>query len=128
MNTGLAGILVPLATLLIGATSPPSTGPVYAMTCRGAITSVELVEHASYDATFHNASSVAADEIRVAIPYGRTKTAMFDLRATFPPNGDVAESLHKNLTGGLFAYASSDPSRCTVTYVHFVDGTSWGRR
>ncbi|MGA2392517.1 MAG: hypothetical protein ABSH03_04080 [Candidatus Lustribacter sp.] len=99
--------------------------PVVATACHGTVSSIELVEHASYDATFHNGAGVAADDIHVAIPYGRTKTATFDVRDTFAPGADVNEHLHKNLSGGLFAVATND-DRCTVRYVHFVDGTSWG--
>jgi|GEM_PF-2192654 hypothetical protein len=99
--------------------------PVIATSCSGGVTSIELVEHASYDVTFRNTSSVAADDVRLAIPYGRRKVAMFDVHAIFAPHADLVQHLHKNLSGGLFAYAS-DQNTCDVRYVHFVDGTSWG--
>jgi hypothetical protein len=99
--------------------------PVVATSCSGGITSIELVEHASYDVTFRNTSNVAADDVRVAIPYGRRKVATFDVHAIFAPHVDLVQHLHKNLSGGLFAYAS-DHNNCEVRYVHFIDGTSWG--
>lgn len=120
-----AGILATVATTGWTPAGAQPPAPIVATSCRGEITSLELIEHASYDATFHNAASVAADDIHVAIPYGRRKVATFDIHGTFAPNADVAEHLHKNLSGGLFADATNDP-RCDVTYVHFVDGTSWG--
>lgn len=116
-----------VALCLLGAapawtqTSPP----ISAASCRGGVTSIELTEHAAYDATFHNAAKVAADDIHVAIPYGRRRVALFDVESTFPPDADVSLHLHKNLSGGLFAYVSDD-NACNVRYVHFVDGTTWG--
>ena len=67
---------------------------------------------------------VAADEIRLAIPYGRRRTATFDVRGSFPPNVDVAKTLRKTLSGGLYAYDSSQ-NDCRIEYVHFVNGTTW---
>jgi hypothetical protein len=118
---------IAVVAIALGVTpaSAQGTSPVVATACHGTISSIELVEHASYDATFHNGAAVAADDIHVAIPYGRTKTATFDVRDTFAPGADVSEHLHKNLSGGLFAVATTD-DRCSVRYVHFVDGTQWG--
>lgn len=114
------------ASLPAGAQQPTQiVPPVVATSCPGSITSIELVEHASYDVTFRNSSEVAADEVQLAIPYGRRKVATFDVHATFAPHVDLMQHLHKNLSGGLFAYAS-DKNNCEVRYVHFVDGTSWG--
>lgn len=119
-------IVLSLAVALGSAAAGAQTAaPVVATVCRGTISSIELVEHASYDATFRNDGRVAADDIHVAIPYGRRKTMTFDVRDTFAPGADVDEHLHKNLTGGLFTVATTD-DRCNVRYVHFVDGTSWG--
>lgn len=106
-----------LAMLL--ANQPITAGP-----CSGGVTSIELTEHAAYAATFRNTTGVAADEIRVAIPYGRHRVATFDVKQLFPPNVTVHVHLHKNLAGGLYAYGS-DRNACNVRYVHFVDGTSW---
>ena len=121
-----------LAVFMLAAAIPagaqPATEPsppVMATSCSGGITSIELVEHASYDVTFRNTSNVAADDVQVAIPYGRRKVATFDVHATFAPHADLVQHLHKNLSGGLFAFAS-DHNNCEVRYVHFIDGTSWG--
>ncbi|HTV93636.1 MAG TPA: hypothetical protein VMG98_13050 [Verrucomicrobiae bacterium] len=111
--------------LLAAAPVPVTTPPIIAVSCRGGVTSIELTEHAAYDATFYNTTSVAADDIHVAIPYGRRRVATFDVAHAFPAHADVAVHLHKNLSGGLFAY-SSDENACNVRYVHFVNGTSWG--
>jgi hypothetical protein len=99
--------------------------PVVAISCPGSITSIELVEHASYDVTFRNTSDVVADDVQLAIPYGRRKVATFDVHATFVPHVDLLQHLHKNLSGGLFAYTSNQ-NNCEIRYVHFVDGTTWG--
>ena len=104
--------------------TPPPTAPIVATSCTGGVTSIELTEHASYDASFRNDAGVAADEIRVAIPYGRRRVANFDVKQAFPPNAVVQVHLHENLPGGLYAY-ESDRNSCTVRYVHFVDGTQW---
>jgi hypothetical protein len=115
-----------LTLITAGRAEAQSVSPVVATSCHGTITSLELIEHASYDATFHNSGTVGADDIHVAIPYGRTKLATFDVHDSFPPGADVTEHLHKNLSGGLFATATND-NRCSVTYVHFVNGLSWGK-
>lgn len=118
--------LLPLFALCLLAAAPvQGNAPVAAVSCRGGVTSIELVEHAAYDATFHNSSSVAADDVHVAIPYGRRRVALFDVERSFPAGADVAVHLHKNLSGGLYAY-ESDENACHVQYVHFVDGTTWG--
>lgn len=117
-----------IAMLGLTAASPsaaPPDAPVSAMTCRGGVTSIELTEHAAYDATFVNTARVAADDIHVTIPYGRRRVAAFNVAQPFPPGTPVAVHLHKNLAGGLYAYESSE-NTCRVRYVHFVDGTSWG--
>ena len=100
------------------------TAPIVATSCTGGVTSIELTEHASYEATFRNSSAVAADEIRVVIPYGRRRLATFDVKQAFPANAATSVHLHKNLAGGLYAY-ETDRNDCRVQYVHFVDGTSW---
>ncbi len=127
MEVQLSRLPALVALCLLGAASPwAQTGaPISATSCRGGVTSIELVEHAAYDATFHNAANVAADDIHVAIPYGRHRVATFDVESTFPPGADVSVHLHKNLSGGLFAYVSDD-NACNIRYVHFVDGTTWG--
>jgi len=113
-------------SLLGTAPAPAQTGsPVTATSCRGGVTSIELVEHAAYDATFYNAANVAADEIHVSIPYGRTRIASFDVQTTFAPHAVTPVHLHKNLSGGLYAWESEN-NACNVRYVHFVDGSSWG--
>ena len=99
--------------------------PVIVSSCSGGITSIELVEHAAYDVTFLNTTNVVADDLQLAIPYGRRKVATFDVHAAFAPHSDVQQHLHKNLSGGLYAY-TSNVNNCQVWYVHFVDGSSWG--
>ncbi|MBV8369690.1 MAG: hypothetical protein JO036_12295 [Candidatus Eremiobacteraeota bacterium] len=95
--------------------------------CSGGISSVEFVEIASYDVTFRNRSSVAADEVRLSARYGRhEKRATFDVKGSFPPGVDVSRHLRRTVNGGLFAYRS-DQNDCFVDYVHFADGTSWVR-
>jgi hypothetical protein len=123
--SGVAALMLAAALPAGGQPSNQPVSPVTATSCPGSITSIELVEHASYDVTFRNTSDVAADDVQLTIPYGRRKVAKFDVRATFAPHADLVQHLHKNLSGGLFAYAS-DQNDCEVRYVHFVDGTSWG--
>ena len=95
--------------------------------CSGGITSLELVEIASYDVTFRNRSAVAADEVRLSARYGRhEKRATFDVKGVFPPGADVSRHLRRTVNGGLFAYRS-DQNDCFVDYVHFTDGSSWSR-
>ena len=122
-------LLLAIALACLPATAAPgpaeNSAPVTAVSCRGGITSIELTEHAAYDATFYNTTDIAADDIHVAIPYGRHRVATFNVTNTFPPHASVPVHLHKNLSGGLFAY-SSDDNACNVRYVHFVDGSSWG--
>lgn len=115
-----------LTVLLLAAATFAQTGgpPVAVSACSGGITSIELVELADYHVTVRDTANVAADEIRLAIPYGRRRTATFDVRGVFPPNVDVAETLRKTLSGGLYAYDSSQ-NDCRIDYVHFIDGTSW---
>lgn len=117
--------LVALGVLGASPAAAQSGAPVTATSCRGGVTSIELVEHAAYDTTFHNAANVAVDDFHVAIPYGRHGVAFFDVRSPIAPGGDVTVHLHKNLKGGLFA-DESDRNACNVRYVHFVDGTTWG--
>jgi hypothetical protein len=102
--------------------------PVAISVCSGGITSVELVEIASYDVTFRNTASVPADEIRFGARYGRhEKRAEFDVKGVFPPGTDVSRHVRRTVSGGLFGYVS-DKNDCTVDYVHFTDGTAWTRQ
>jgi hypothetical protein len=117
--------LLALSLLAAGLAPPASNSPVVATSCVGGVTSIELVEHAAYDASFRNDAGVAADEIQVSIPYGRRRVATFDVKQSFPPHTVVPVHLHKNLAGGLYAY-ETDQNTCNVQYVHFVDGTQWG--
>ena len=121
-------LYVAIAVTLAGAVraDAQATSPVVATSCQGTNSSIELVEHASYDATFRNTGTVGVDDIHVAIPYGRTKVAAFDVHDSFPPGVEVKEHLHKNLSGGLFA-TSTDDNRCIVKYVHFVNGRTWSK-
>jgi hypothetical protein len=113
-----------LATPARAANVPAS--PVTFSECRGGISSIELVEFAAYNVTFRNTAAVAADEIRLSIPYGRRKVANFDLRGTFNPQVDTSQALRKNVNGGLYAWRSSQ-NDCIVDFVHFTDGTTWSR-
>jgi hypothetical protein len=122
---GLAAFMLAAAVAAGAQPSAEPSPPVTATDCSGGITSIELVEHASYDVTFRNTSNIAADYVQLEIPYGRRKVATFDVHATFTPYVDLVQHLHKNLSGGLFAYTSNQ-NNCEVRYVHFVDGTSWG--
>jgi hypothetical protein len=124
MNRTAFYVAIGAALTMAARVDAQTVSPVVATSCHGTITSLELIEHASYDATFHNTGTVGVDDIHVAIPYGRTKLATFDVHDSFPPGADVTEHLHKNLSGGLFATATND-DRCSVTYVHFVNGLSW---
>ncbi len=129
---GLRGCLA--AAVLAGtaaATPAPAASdapaPVAVSACRGGIASVELVEIASYDVTFRDTAAVAADEIRLSVPYGRhDKRAAFDLHGSFAPGVDVTRHLRRTVSGGLYSY-SSDQNDCRVDYVHFTDGSSWSR-
>ena len=110
--------------------APAAAGPVAPVAisaCRGGITSIELVEIASYDVTLRNTAPVAADEIRFSARYGRhEKRAAFDLKEPFPPGVEVTKHVRRTVSGGLFAYRS-DQNDCAVDYVHFTNGTSWSR-
>ncbi len=120
-------LLIPALFMALVAAAPasaPSASPVSATSCSGTIDSIELTQHASYNATFVDNAAIAADEIRVVIPYGRKRSMTFDVHGAFAPGAPVTEHLHKNLPGGLFTAATTD-DRCEVRYVHFVDGTSW---
>jgi hypothetical protein len=125
LSSSLAAFILIATVPAAAQQSAKPAPPVVATSCPGSITSIELVEHASYDVTFRNTSDVVADDVQLAIPYGRRKVATFDVHATFVPHVDLVQHLHKNLSGGLFAYAS-DQNSCEVRYVHFVNGTSWG--
>lgn len=127
MQIAQSPLAAALALSLLGvvAAPPPGAAPVAATRCSGGVTSIELVEHAAYDATFHNAANIGADDIHVVIPYGRHRVATFDVAQAFPPGTDVPVHLHKNLRGGLYAY-ESDSNACNIRYVHFVDGSTWG--
>lgn len=118
--------LLSAATLALTlAAAPPPAAPVSIEACRGGITSIELMEIATYDVTLRNTARVAADEIRFSARYGRhEKRAAFDLHGTFAPGVDVRRSVRRTVSGGLFSYVS-DQNDCTVDYVHFTDGTSW---
>ena len=108
-----------------GAAAP--SAPVIIASCSGGITSVELVEIATYDVVLRNTSRVPADEIRLSARYGRhEKRATFDLKEVFPPGADVSRHLRRTVNGGLFSYWS-DHNDCFVDYVHFTNGTSWTR-
>jgi hypothetical protein len=130
LASALAALVLTQGTRIVAQPIPaqpavaPPAPPVIASSCSGGITSIELVEHAAYDVTFRNTTNVAADDLQLAIPYGRRKVATFDVHTTFAPHVDVRQHLHKNLSGGLFAY-TSDENNCEVRYVHFADGTSW---
>lgn len=114
------------AALFIAAVAGPAA-PVTISVCSGGITSIELVEIASYDVTFRNTTSVPADEIRFGARYGRhEKRAEFDLKGIFPPGTDVSRHVRRTVSGGLFSYIS-DTNDCTVDYVHFTNGTAWTR-
>jgi hypothetical protein len=112
------------------AAAAPAAGqasPVTISACSGGITSIELVEIASYDVTFRNTVSVPADEVRFGARYGRhQKRAEFDLKEVFPPGTDVSRHVRRTVSGGLFSYVS-DQNDCTVDYVHFTNGTTWTR-
>ena len=112
-----------------GTPAGPSGGPapVTISVCSGGISSIELVEIASYDVTLRNTASVPADEIRFGARYGRhEKRAEFDLKGVFPPGTDVSRHVRRTVSGGLFSYIS-DRNDCTVDYVHFTNGGSWTR-
>ncbi len=106
--------------------SPLPAAPVAISDCRGGIASLELVEIAAYDVTFRNTSTAVADEIRFRIAYGRSKSIDFDIKGAFNPNVDVKRRLSHSVGIGLYTYTSS-ANTCTVQYVHFVDGSSWGQ-
>ncbi len=108
-----------------GARPSPPPAPVTISACSGGLTSLELVEIASYDVTFRNTAPRPADEIRLSALYGRhAKRATFDLKGEFPPGSDVSRHLRRTVNGGLSAFRS-DRNDCVVDYVHFTDGTSW---
>lgn len=112
--------------LTLGPASAQDLGPapIAVSGCNGGIASIELVEIAAYDVTFRNTSGVTADDVRLAIPYGRRKTATFDVRGDFAPGVEIQKALRKSVGMGLFSYESSQ-NNCNVTFVHFTDGTSW---
>lgn len=122
-----AGVVPAAARAATAAPAPVQSSPVTISVCSGGITSIELVEIASYDVTLRNTASVPADEIRFGARYGRhEKRAEFDLKGVFPPGADVSRHVRRTVSGGLFAYVS-DQNDCTVDYVHFTNGTAWTR-
>ena len=122
----VAAIAVLIAATALATPLPPAA-PIVVSDCRGGIESVELVEIAAYDVTFHSTASVTADEIRLSVPYGRHgKRADFDLHGSFAPQVEVTRALRRTVRGGLFAYMSAH-NDCRVDYVHFADGSAWTR-
>jgi hypothetical protein len=114
-------------TIAFAAVFLASPAPVTISACSGGITSIELVEIATYDVTFRNGAALSADEIRISARYGRhEKRATFDIKGVFPPGVDVTKHLRRTVSGGLFAY-QSDRNDCFVDYVHFANGSSWSR-
>ena len=110
-------------------TPPPSAAPapVTISACKGGIASIELMEIATYDVTFRNTAAVPADEVRISARYGRhEKRATFDVKGLFAPGVDVNKHLRRTVSGGLYSYMS-DTNDCFVDYVHFTNGSSWGR-
>jgi hypothetical protein len=103
----------------------PSPAPVTISTCSGGLSSCELVEIATYDVTFRNTASVAADRIRLSALYGRRgKRATFEITGLFPPGADVSRHLRHTVSGGLYSFRS-DKNDCVIDFVHFTDGSSW---
>ncbi len=127
-TAALAALLAVTAPVAAQSPAPsPPAAPVAISDCRGGIASIELIEIAAYDVTLRDTAAVAADEVRLAIRYGRRgKTADFDLHGSFAPGTDVTKHLRRTVGGGLYSY-ESDRNDCTVQYVHFSDGTSWSR-
>jgi hypothetical protein len=128
--SGVAALLVPgLAARAQGRPGEvlSTSAPVVISACRGGITSIELVEIASYDVTLRNTTPLPADEIRLSARYGRhEKRATFDLKEPFLPGVEVTKHVRRTVSGGLFAYRS-DQNDCFVDYVHFTNGSSWSR-
>jgi hypothetical protein len=120
----IAGVTITAAAASAQTGSRP---PVTISRCSGGITSLELVEVASYDVTVRNTSPVTADRIGLSARYGRhEKRATFDLIGPFPPDADVSRHLRRTVNGGLFGYRS-DQNDCFIDYVHFSDGKVWRR-
>lgn len=106
--------------------SPTPAAPVTISACRGGIASLELIELAAYDVTLRNTANLTTDVIRLRIDYGRGKTLTFDIKGTFSPNTDVKRRLSRTLGFGLYSY-SSTANRCSVQYVHYINGSSWNQ-
>jgi hypothetical protein len=122
-----AACLVAVPAAAANAAAPGQPSPVTITRCSGGISSIELIEIAAYNVTFHNTAFVAADEIRFGARYGRHESrAEFDVKGVFPPGADVNRKVSRTVRGGLFAYRSEE-NDCTVDYVHFTNGTSWTR-
>jgi len=129
MTNALRMLTASASVVLLAAAPAPAVAPapVTISVCSGGITSIELVEIASYDVTLRNTTPVPADEVRFSARYGRhEKRATFDLKEPFAPGADVSRHVRRTVNGGLFAYVS-DKNDCTVDYVHFTNGSSWTR-
>jgi len=126
LGAALAVGLTLAAPAAVGAQTGPRP-PVTISRCSGGITSVELVEIASYDVTLRNTTPVTADRVGLSARYGRhEKRATFELTGPFPPGVDVSRHLRRTVNGGLFAYRS-DQNDCFIDYVHFTNGAFWRR-
>ncbi len=71
--------------------------------------------------TFSNRRPIAADEVHFTVEYG-AKTAHIVDTGTFSQNIGIHHAF--DAFTGLLSYGFS-PKRCTVNYVHFMDGTVW---
>jgi hypothetical protein len=71
--------------------------------------------------SFTNDRLVAADEVSFTIEYGGRSEHVTD-KGVFSPDVPVEHGFN-----GLYdaRYRGPTPTRCSVDYVHFLDGSSW---
>lgn len=68
---------------------------------------------------FRNEAKVAADEVRFVVRYNGSDNEIVD-KGLFSPGTLI---VHRFIAGQLVGFR--DPRDCSVSYVHFMDGTHW---
>jgi hypothetical protein len=113
-----AGTIVSLGTSAVDAAVTPDNAPV--------VINDHLVTHAKGTATsrfyhrFTNTTNVTADVIRFTVNEGPGNQAQ-----TVTETGTFSPGVGIDREDSFASPSTAIPPACTVTYVHFTDGTSW---
>lgn len=98
----------------------PAAPPITIDTCR-------FVQSASFargvQIRYRNTSGSPATMVIFEVTHGTFKAALVD-EGTFAPNVTID---HVLTSAPLSLYHGPVPHHCTVTHVHFADGSTWGR-